>query len=310
MNMTKLALPLALAVLASCASQPKVTQETREAMEQQQQQQQLSAANARATQLEAQNAGLSDQLARQSAEVDALTQRVSDLQSANDELSSSLDSLRSGETKTDADYLARIAALTKDREELLVRVNEVEKEKATADIALLKSQQGLQDRIGELEELFAPEIEKGDMDIREYRDVLVVSVKESVFFVPDWPKMLPGAESILQRLATVFKKIPERIVRVEGNTAVAVSSPESLKDYPTSWHLGAARAATVVDYLQEKCDMDPLQLVATSFGQFRPIADNSTEQGKEKTRRVDFVLVSRDLWEMDMLKDVLQTPAP
>jgi len=45
------------------------------------------------------------------------------------------------------------------------------------------------------------EIEKGEIDIREYRDLLVVSVKESVFFVPDWPTMLPGGQDILQRLA-------------------------------------------------------------------------------------------------------------
>jgi chemotaxis protein MotB len=303
MNVTKFVLPLAFIILASCARQPKVT---KEAMEEQQ----LSAANARASQLEAQVASLNDQLAKQSAEVDTLTARVGDLQSANDELSSSLESLRSGDTKAEADYVARIAELNKDRAEMLGRINELEKEKTTADMAALKSQQGLEDRIGELEELFVQEIENGDIDIREYRDVLVVSVKESVFFVPDWPTMLPGGQNILQRLATVFKKVPDRIIRVEGNTAVAVSSPESLKYYPTSWHLGAARAATVVNYLQEKCGMDPLQLVATSFGQFRPIADNSTEQGKEKNRRVDFILVSRSLWEMDMLKEVLQTPAP
>jgi flagellar motor protein MotB len=79
----------------------------------------------------------------------------------------------------------------------------------------------------------------------------------------------------------------DRIVRVEGNTAVAVSSPEALRLYPISWHLGAARAANVVQYLQEKCGMDPLQLVATSLGELRPRADNSTEAGKSQNRRVD-----------------------
>jgi flagellar motor protein MotB len=306
MDVTRFALPIAFIALASCASQPKVKMEE----ERQQQQQQLSAANARAIQLEAQIATQNDQLAQQAAEVDALTARVTNLQSANDELSSNLESLRSGDRKTEADYLARIAALTKDREELLSQVNQAEKEKTAAELASMKSQQDLDSRIGELEQLFVQEIENGEMDIREYRDALVVSVQESVFFAPDWPKLLPGGGDILQRMATVFKKVPDRIVRVEGNTAVAVSSPESLKYYPTSWHLGAARAAAVVDYLQEKCGMDPLRLIATSFGQFRPIADNSTEQGKEKNRRVDFILVSRDLWEMDMLKEVLQTPAP
>ncbi len=109
--------------------------------------------------------------------------------------------------------------------------------------------------------------------------------------------------------ARVFKQAPDRLVRVEGHTAVAVSSPESLKSYPTSWHLGGARAANVVRYLQDKCGMDPLQLVASSLGQYRPRADNSTEGGKAQNRRVDFVLIARPLWEIQQLKEATQAQA-
>jgi len=44
--------------------------------------------------------------------------------------------------------------------------------------------------------------------------------------------------------------------------------------------------------------MDPLQLVATSLGEYRPRSDNATVEGKAKNRRVDFVLVRRALYEM------------
>ncbi len=79
---------------------------------------------------------------------------------------------------------------------------------------------------------------------------------------------------------------------------------ESDKDLPVS--LGAARAANVVQFLQEKCGMDPKQIVATSLGQYRPRADNSTEQGQAKNRRVDFVLVARSLYEINQLTAVVQ----
>jgi outer membrane protein OmpA-like peptidoglycan-associated protein len=52
--------------------------------------------------------------------------------------------------------------------------------------------------------------------------------------------------------------------------------------------------------------MDPLQLVAASLGEFRPRADNLTEAGKAANRRVDFVLVSRALYDVDQLKAVAQ----
>ena len=49
--------------------------------------------------------------------------------------------------------------------------------KTAADLAAMKSRQDLEDRLGELQQLF---------------------VEESVFFVPDWPTMLPGGQDILQ----------------------------------------------------------------------------------------------------------------
>jgi len=185
------------------------------------------------------------------------------------------------------------------------RVTVLEKEKSDINLAARRTEQDLQNRLSQLRGLFAKEIANGDMDVKRYGDVLVVSIKESVFFSADSPALLPGntPKNMLQRLADVFKKIPDRTIRVEGNTAVGVSSTESLKYYPTSWHLGAARAATVVNYLQLQCDMDPMYLSVASFGQYRPRASNATELGKETNRRVDFVIVNRPLWEKEQLKD-------
>jgi len=149
----------------------------------------------------------------------------------------------------------------------------------------------------ELVNMVDAEIARGDLEIRRSRDVLIVSVKDSVLFSPDSPRLRRESWRLLRQLADVFRKVPERIVRVEGNTAVATSSAATLRLYPTSWHLGAARAANVVQFLQEECSIDPLQLVAASFGEYRPRADNWTEEGKAKNRRVDFVLVSRATYE-------------
>jgi chemotaxis protein MotB len=127
-----------------------------------------------------------------------------------------------------------------------------------------------------------------------------------VHFAPDSPTLRPESFKLPKELAGVCKSAPDRIVRVEGNTAVAISSPETLRLYPTSWHLGAARAANVVQHLQNECGMNPLQLVATSLGQYHPRADNSTEEGQAKNRRVDIILVDRNLYEIDQLKAVTQ----
>lgn len=281
-------------LILSCASQPKQV-----AL-----QDQLTAANARAGQLEDQIAGLKQDIAAKSAQIDSLTSKLATEQQTNSTLSQNLDALKSGATKNDAEYLSQIAALNKDKSALQDQLTSLQKEQAAVDAQIRQGELDLNDRIARLENLFAAEIQSGDMEIRRYKDILIVSVMESVFFVPDWPTMLPGGQDLLKKLAPAFKETPERIVRVEGNTAVAVSSPESLKYYPTSWHLGAARAAAVVSYLQNSCGMDPRQLVATSFGEYKPVASNATEQGKRENRRVDFILVSRDLWDISKLEPI------
>jgi chemotaxis protein MotB len=159
---------------------------------------------------------------------------------------------------------------------------------------------GQDDRIRQLESKLqksvAAEITRGDLDIRTFRDVLIVSVKDSVLFAPDSAELRPESLDLLRQLGDVFKQAPDRVVVVEGNTAVARSSPEAMKLYPTSFHLGASRAANVVQFLQEKCGLDPSKLVASSPGQYRPRADNATEAGKAMNRRVDFTLVASALY--------------
>jgi chemotaxis protein MotB len=148
----------------------------------------------------------------------------------------------------------------------------------------------------ELQRSVAREINRGDLDIRTDRDALIVSVKDTVLFAPDSAELRPESLDLLRQLADVFKQAPDRIVVVQGKTAVAVSSPAAMKLYPTSFHLGAVRAANVVQFLYEKCGMDPTRLVASSPGQYRPRGDNATEEGRAQNRRVDFTLVASALY--------------
>jgi flagellar motor protein MotB len=236
----------------------------------------------------------------------ALDAKILAVEMSDDALMADIDALQAGSKNVEASYLAQIAALTRDKAALQSRIDELTKENEALGIASMKDQQELDARIAQLKSIFSQEIARGDLEIRKFRDILIVSVKDSVLFPPDSPVLRTEMGDILKELAGVFKEAPDRIVRIEGNTAVAVSSPASLRLYPTSWHLAAARAANVAQFLQEKCGMDPLQLVATSLGEFRPGADNSTAEGKAQNRRVDFVLIARDVYEIDQLQTVVQ----
>jgi chemotaxis protein MotB len=293
-----------LFIFMSCATPPKHSPQEDPLIGQLQSQ--VDAKNATIGQLQAELDDLRQSDAEKDAELNSLNAKLDTLEKTNDSLSTNLDSSQTGKANSQENYLSQIAALAKDKIALQDKIRGLEKEKVALEIAAQKDKKDLDARIAQLNSLFSKEIARGDLDISQFRDVLIVSVRDSVLFAPDSPALRPESHKFLQELSDVFKTDPGRIVRVEGSTAVAVSSSESLKLYPTSWHLGAARAATVVQYLQEKCGMDPVRLVAVSQGEYHPRAGNSTEEGKAKNRRVDFVLVPRSFYEIDQLKKVSQ----
>jgi chemotaxis protein MotB len=102
-------------------------------------------------------------------------------------------------------------------------------------------------------------------------------------------------EPVLRKIAETFARFPDRVIRVEGHTAVAPSR------WRSSWDLGAARAVAVVRFLQEKAGVEPSRLLAISFGEFRPRASNSSEALRQKNRRVELVLVDRPLYQVQEL---------
>jgi len=223
---------------------------------------------------------------------------------ANDDLNVKLSALKSGTTLSQASYIAQIDALNKSNAKLLSSVGDLNKQVADLTQLSKKDELELDARVADLSKTFAAEIAKGDIVIKRYRNVLVIDIQDSVLFPPDSPVLQPQNLSVLRTLAEVFNKATDKIVRVEGNTAVAISSAEALRLYPTSWHLGATRAANVVQFLQEQCGMDPHQLVVSSLGEYNPTASNSTEPGKAQNRRVEFVLVAQELWQLERLNAI------
>jgi chemotaxis protein MotB len=71
--------------------------------------------------------------------------------------------------------------------------------------------------------------------------------------------------------------------------------PSLRAQYPTNWELGAVRAVNVVRFFQKESGIDPLRMSAVSYGPYRPIASNKSEEGRAKNRRIEIILIDRDL---------------
>jgi chemotaxis protein MotB len=89
----------------------------------------------------------------------------------------------------------------------------------------------------------------------------------------------------------VLKGYDDKIVRVVGHTD---NVPIATAQFPSNWELSAARATTVVRFLQST-GVPPERLSAAGRGEFSPVASNDDADGRRKNRRIEITLIDKNL---------------
>lgn len=107
---------------------------------------------------------------------------------------------------------------------------------------------------------------------------------ENIHFLPDSPRMLPGEESKLREIAEVLRRYPERDILVIGHTAEVRSRGDGTA-------LSKERAESAARYFLENGVRSESQIITRGMGHSRPIADNSTEEGRRANRRVEIIIM-------------------
>lgn len=131
-----------------------------------------------------------------------------------------------------------------------------------------------------------------------------VSFDDTVFFNGDSWELLDAGKAILDQVALSISEVSQSIdeIRVLGHTAQASSEPNRPV---VDRFLASNRAAEVTVYLQEKNIIDPARLVSVGYGQWRPVADNATSEGRAQNRRVELVVTGLDV-ESGLGDDITQ----
>jgi len=119
---------------------------------------------------------------------------------------------------------------------------------------------------------------------------LVVSLKETGFFDSGDATVKPEALPLLAMVAKSLASYSNPI-RIEGNTD---NVPMNSGRYRSNWELSTTRATNIVHYLIENYNFRPDKISAVGYGEFRPLADNGSEGGRTRNRRVDIVLLAKE----------------
>jgi chemotaxis protein MotB len=121
---------------------------------------------------------------------------------------------------------------------------------------------------------------------------ITVTMVDKILFNSGEADLTDHGEALLRKLGGVLKtNLSGKMIQVNGHTDKVPIKTE-LKDlYPTNWELSAARAINVVRFLQDEVKIDPRKMMAAGYGQFHPIASNSSTTGKAKNRRIEILLL-------------------
>lgn len=140
----------------------------------------------------------------------------------------------------------------------------------------------------QLEAALGKELAKQEVVLKVTPEGFVISLKELGFFNSGQAALLPGAAGKIKRIATVLSGHGLEI-RVEGHSD---DQPIHNAQFNSNWELSTARAMAVLLYLVDDAGFDPTKISASGYGQYRPVADNSSPEGRRMNRRVDLVVVA------------------
>lgn len=191
-----------------------------------------------------------------------------------------LDSLRNEAAQASR----QTASLSNDLAQARGRVSALEEEKEAAAAA----QKGMQDQM-------KAALQSKDVTISELQGKLTVNILDRILFNSGEANLKPEGEKVLRQIAGVLSQFPHRQIHVIGHTDNIPIRFAARERFPSNWELSTARATAAVRFLCEQAGVDPKRLGAVGYGEFYPVADNSTEEGRARNRRIELVVLPEEI---------------
>jgi chemotaxis protein MotB len=140
----------------------------------------------------------------------------------------------------------------------------------------------------QLEAAIGQELRDREVTMRVTPEGFVISLRELGFFDSGQAVLRPGAATKIEQIAKVLSQ-HGFYLRVEGHSD---NQPIHTAQFNSNWQLSTARAMAVLMLLVNDSGLDPGKISLAGYGQYRPIADNSSSEGRRMNRRVDLVVVA------------------
>jgi chemotaxis protein MotB len=166
------------------------------------------------------------------------------------------------------------------------RVRKLETEKSEAAKAQELLEKEMQDALAEQE-----------VTISRLKGKLTVNILDRIMFDSGKAELKEKGREILLKMAEVLQTVPDRQILVVGHTDnVPVTASRHL--FATNWELSASRATAAVRFLTEEGGVPAQNLGALGYGEYHPIAENTTKEGRAQNRRIEVVILENDILQL------------
>jgi chemotaxis protein MotB len=174
--------------------------------------------------------------------------------------------------------------------------------------ALRDEQRRRQEELKTYQELFGrlqALIDAGTIQVSFRKGRMIVELPSAVLFDSGRTELKPDGKAALEKLVEALGSVSHRDLMVAGHTD---NVPIKTSRYKNNWELSTQRAVVVVGFMIEK-GFPADHLAAAGYGEMDPIADNASEEGKAKNRRIELQLMP-DLGELKGIEDMVTAGKP
>ncbi len=139
------------------------------------------------------------------------------------------------------------------------------------------------------------EIKTGKIQMRLETRGLVISLREAAFFGSGDDAITAASLPSIEKMAAVLQGLPNP-VRLEGHTD---SVPIHNSRFRNNWELSAARSIAMLEVLSSRFGIPAGRFAVAGYADTIPVDSNETDEGRAHNRRVDIVVVNRNMLVLD-----------
>lgn len=133
------------------------------------------------------------------------------------------------------------------------------------------------------------------VEVKREGETLVITLVDQVLFDSGQAEIKPSGREVLYQVSEALRGATDRKILVEGHTDNVRIGRKLRKTFPTNWELSRARAASVRQFLSQEGGIDLARISSAEYADTRPVAPNDTEEGRQKNRRVEIILMPKDV---------------